>query len=231
MVGINPNVIAGHSLGEYSCLTCSGILKFKHTLKLLKNREKIIKNLFPYKKGLMAAIIGINKKYIYYACKKASKREIVFPAIFNTKYQTIISGNKNAVKRAILICYEFGAKSFLLPIGFPFHSYLMKPISLELSKILDKLNLINPKIPFVNNTSITCEKNINLIKKSLLYQLYKPLNWIKIIKYIAKIGVKIILECGPSNILTKINKNIVKNIECISIDNINSIKKAYKKII
>ncbi|MGK2896945.1 MAG: ACP S-malonyltransferase [Candidatus Makana argininalis] len=231
IIGINPNIIAGHSLGEYSCLVCSGILNFKETLKLVKKRGKIIRNLIPYKTGLMAAIIGINKKYVYHACKKASKEEIVFPAVFNTEKQIIISGNKNAVKRAIFLCYKFGAKkAFLLPLGFPFHSYLMKPVSIQLSTILDKLNLNNPNIPFVNNISFSCEKNINLIKKSLIYQIYKPLNWINIIKYISNIGVKIILEFGPGNILTRINKNLVKNIECISINNIISFKQAYKKI-
>ncbi|MFI4853318.1 MAG: ACP S-malonyltransferase [Candidatus Makana argininalis] len=231
IIGINPNVIAGHSLGEYSCLICSGVLKFTETLKLVEERGKIIRNLIPYKQGLMAAIIGINKKYVYHACKKASKEGIVFPAIFNNKNQIIISGHKTAVKRAITICYKFGAlKAFLLPICFPFHSYLMKPVSLKLSKILNKYNLITPKIPFVNNISFSCEKNINLIKKSLIYQIYKPLNWINIIKYISQRGVKIILEFGPGNILTKINKNIVKNIECISINNINSFNQAFVKI-
>ncbi|MFI4819058.1 MAG: ACP S-malonyltransferase [Enterobacterales bacterium] len=231
IIGIKPNVIAGHSFGEYSCLICSGILKFNEVIRLVEQRGKIIKKFFPYKKGLMAAIIGTNKNNVYDLCKKASQGEILFPAIFNNKNQTIISGNKNAVKRAIFISYKFGAKkSFLLPICYPFHSYLMKPISKKLSKILDKLNLINPKIPFVNNISFSCEKNINIIKKSLIYQLYKPLNWINIIKYISKIGVKIILEFGPGNILTKINKNIVKNIECISVNNCLSFKKACKKL-
>ncbi|MFI4847024.1 MAG: ACP S-malonyltransferase [Candidatus Makana argininalis] len=226
ITGINPNVIAGHSLGEYSCLICSGILEFNETLKLVKKRGEIIRNILPYKKGLMAVIIGINKKYVYYACKKASQKEIVFPAIFNTENQIIISGDKDAVQRAIIICYKFGAtKAFFLPLGFPFHSILMKPVSIKLSKILDKLNLMNPKIPFVNNISITCAKNTTLIKKSLVHQLYKPLNWINIIQYISKIGVKIILELGPGNIITKINKNIVNNIKCISINNINSFKK------
>lgn len=231
-IGDVPQIIAGHSLGEYSALVCSGVIKFKSAIKLVEIRGKLMKKWTLNKKGCMYAIIGLQSDLVLSLCKKASENQIVSISNFNSSNQVIISGEKEALKRAIILCELAGAKRIVkLSVTVPAHCALMKPASKEFSKKLNKIKFYTPRIPVVNNVDVQVESSIKLIKNALVRQLYKPVRWMEIIKFLViKKKIRLLIEIGPSNILTSLTKNIVKKVDSISVNNVISLNYALKKI-
>lgn len=210
--GIKPNILAGHSLGEYSCLVYANVIKFKHALRLVEIRGKLMQQALPKNNGLMKIILGLKSKVIQEICENNKKYGIVYPTNYNTPYQTVIAGYKKAVENTAKKCESMGAKIMTLPISVPAHCILMKPAAYKLAKIIKKIKFKKPIYPIVNNTTITCEKNTNVIKKNLLKQLYKPVNWIKIIRFIQSKKITNLIEMGPGNVLSNLTKKITKKI-------------------
>lgn len=217
--GKKPILIAGHSLGEYTALVCSEVLNFVEAVKLVELRGKIMQESVPEGIGSMKVIIGLNKNLVIKACQESSHNQIVSPVNFNTSEQIVISGHKEAVDRAVLICKKMGAKlSFSLPISIPAHTLLMKPASIKLKFALNKIKFNKPIIPIINNVDVTILDNPELIKESLVRQIYNPVLWFDIIKTITK-KINYLIEVGPGQILTNLSKRIVNNKKLISINN------------
>lgn len=231
--GNKPNIIAGHSLGEYTALVCANVIDFIDAIKLVQTRGKIMENACKTNKGSMTAIIGLNKDLVFIACQEASDKEIVEPVNFNSSKQIVISGHIEAVKKASLICKTMGAKLILpLSINIPAHSSLMKSASLKLKDEIDKIKFNKPKIPIVNNVNATCEYNPKIIKKSLVCQLYNPVLWLDTINFLINLKkIYYLLEIGPGKVLTNLSKRIAKNKKSISINNENILSMTINKII
>lgn len=220
-----PNFMAGHSLGEYSALVCSGSLKLSSALKLVYYRGKFMKESIPKGGGAMAAVIGLKRNIISKICDIISNNILVFPANFNSMYQTVISGHNLAVEKASYACKSAGAKSVIkLPIEIPSHCILMKSAAKKLAKILKIIKFKEPKIPVVNNVNSSIDNDPYIIKRNLIKQLYYPVNWIEINKFLVKHGVNKIYEIGPGNVLSKITKDNIKNIYIKSINSVKSIE-------
>ncbi|WMY97705.1 MAG: ACP S-malonyltransferase [Arsenophonus sp.] len=223
--GKMPQFMAGHSLGEYSALVCSGVLDFQEAIKLVELRGKLMQKVFPKGKGGMYAIIGLDNESVSKICYDISKNKTVSPANFNAPNQIVIAGNKKDVEKAALLCKYAGAKYIIpLSISVPSHCMLMKPAAKKLEKALKKIKFHNPKIPIVNNVDVKIEFCINKIKNALVRQMYSPVRWVEIIQFLSKRKISNFIEIGPGKILTKLTKRINNKINVIAINDINSLK-------
>lgn len=223
--GKKPKIMAGHSLGEYSALVCAHVIKFTDAIKLVKFRGIIMDESCPKNSGSMTVIIGLKKDLIYLACQEATtKDKIVEISNFNAEKQIVISGHKDAIKKAILICKKMGAKSIInLPITVPSHSSLMKPAALKLKDEIEKILFKKPIIPIINNVNAKCETELKIIKKFLIKQLYSPVLWLDTMKFLASHKIKYLLEIGPGQVLTNLSKRILKNNISFAVNNKNKL--------
>jgi len=150
--GIEPDIVAGHSLGEYSALVAAGVLDFTDAVKLVRKRGQLMEASDPSGKGTMAAIIGLNGKEVEAVCQKASTAGIVEPANYNCPGQIVISGEKEGVEKAAELAQEAGAKkAIILNVSGPFHSSLMESAAKELSKELEGISFNDAQVPVVTN--------------------------------------------------------------------------------
>ncbi|WMY97060.1 MAG: ACP S-malonyltransferase [Arsenophonus sp.] len=222
--GTIPQLMAGHSLGEYSALVCAEVIDFKSAIKLVELRGKLMQKSVPIGKGAMCAIIGLKDSLILSLCKKASEGEIVEIVNFNSPAQVVIGGEKNAVNRAAILCKTFGAKKiFPLPLTVPSHCQLLKEASKKLKKILQNIVFKKPKIDVINNVDVKIENSVEKIKDALVRQLYKPVRWVEIMNVIKKRRIKNLVEIGPGKILTGLSKRTLSTIHAIAINDTESL--------
>lgn len=230
--GNNPQFMAGHSLGEYSALVCANGLSFADAIKVVALRGKFMQESVRNQEYATSAIIGLSGKIINKICKKFSYSEIVSIANFNSPRQIIISGYKKSVMQVMKICQNYGAKYVkILPINIPAHSYLMKPVSEQLSQILAKINFSQPKIPVISSVDNTVQNNPKKIKQTLVRQVYSPILWDKTIRYLINQKIRSFLEVGPGNILSKLIKDFfhISDLYGISLNHPNSIIQQIEK--
>lgn len=215
---IEPALLAGHSLGEYSALVCAGSLDFNDTVKLVALRGKLMQDAVEIGKGAMAAIIGLNKEKVAQVCKDAAQNQIVTPANYNAIGQIVVAGDKSAVERAVDLAKQAGAKiAKILPVSVPSHCELMKPAAEKFSEALKDININTPNISIINNVDVASVSNADEIRDALCKQLYNPVRWIEIIQFFVKEGIEQLIECGPGNVLTGLTKRIDKSLSAISL--------------
>jgi len=230
ITGIHPTIIAGHSLGEYSALVCCNILRFSEAVKIIHVREKIISFLSKKTKGSMLTIIGLKLEKIKKIIILNFNNTVISIACINSKKNIVVSGKIKHITQMQLLCKKYGAKfTKILSVDFAAHSYLMKPAAKYLYKLIRNVKFHHPIYPLVNNTSIKCETSSIFIKKSLIQQLYKPVRWIEIMKYIFSKKINFFLEMSCSSILTQINKDM-NGITSISLHKISNFLKAFKTL-
>jgi [acyl-carrier-protein] S-malonyltransferase len=204
-----PEIVAGHSLGEYSALVASGALSLVAALPLVRFRAQAMQEAVPEGQGAMAAILGLDDAATRAACDDAAQGEVVQAVNFNGPGQVVIAGHKTAVARAIEACKSRGAKRAMpLPVSAPFHSSLMQPAALKLGGYLENVSLSSPAIPVLNNVDVKEEKDPIKIKDALVRQAAAPVRWVEIIRAMAAQGVTHIVECGPGKVLAGLVKRI-----------------------
>lgn len=217
--GSMPAYMAGHSLGEYSALVCSGALKFRDGLRLVEQRGTFMQEAVPEGVGSMAAIIGLDDQIVADCCIKAAEGQVVAPVNYNSVGQVVIAGNKEAVTRASTLIQEAGAKKVVpLSVSVPSHCALMKPAAERLAATLANVEIASPVIPVFNNVDVKCEEDPEKIKDALVRQLYNPVKWTGIVTAMAEVGVESQLEMGPGKVLTGLVKRIDKRIEGVSVN-------------
>ena len=216
---ITPAVFAGHSLGEYSALVCSGVLSFEEGVKCVANRGKYMQEAVPEGKGAMAAIIGLTPEKIDEICHSVSQGEIVSAANINAPGQIVIAGETKAVDRAMVAAKEAGAKLIKkLDVSVPSHCALMKSAADKLKILMDNMKFNIPQIPVIQNTSASSTNNIVEIKTALFQQLSSPVRWVESIEALSRdFAPEVIIECGPGKVLAGLNKRIM-TIPTISIE-------------
>lgn len=203
-----PSYMSGHSLGEYSALVCSNAMQFSDALKIVFLRGELMQRTTVNRPSLMQAITGIDKKIVEIACLIASKKKVASIASINSNNQIIISGDKIAVQKAGLYCKKYGAKHvFNINVNIPAHCEILKPVANKLKEILKTININQPKIPIINNVDVKSENFSKNIKNALIRQIYNTVRWKEIIDFIILKKTFIMLEVGPSKILTNLNKN------------------------
>ncbi|WP_026973540.1 ACP S-malonyltransferase [Aliagarivorans marinus] len=225
--GAQPQLLAGHSLGEYSALCCAGVISFPEALKLVELRGQLMQRAVPEGVGAMSAIIGLGNEQIIAACEKAAEDEVVSAVNFNSPGQVVIAGNKAAVERANALCKEAGAKRALpLPVSVPSHCALMKPAADELAAYIEGIEFQAPSLPVINNVDVTAAESGTDIKDALIRQLYSPVRWTETVEAMVEQGVETLVECGPGKVLTGLAKRIHKPLQAIAINDSASVKAA-----
>lgn len=207
--GTVPEVIAGHSLGEFSALVAAGVIPFKDAVKLVRFRAQAMQEAVPVGVGGMAAIIGLDSTTLKQACQEAAQDEVVEPANFNSPTQIVIAGHKTALARACEAAKAKGAKrALMLPVSAPFHSSLLKPASDRLAEYMADLTFSVPQIPLINNVDVAILNDPQAIKDALVRQAASPVRWVETIEKMAGMGITHIVECGPGKVLAGLCKRI-----------------------
>jgi len=216
---ISPVVLSGHSLGEYSALVCSGVLRFKDAVMCVSNRGKYMQEAVPAGQGAMAAIIGLSLEVVDEICRKSSEGEVVSAANINSPGQIVIAGDVKAVERAMVAAKHAGAKLMKkLDVSVPSHCALMNGAADKLKLLLEKIAFHKPHIPVIQNASAKSTDDIAEIKQSLFQQLSYPVRWVECVETLARdFEPEVIIECGPGKVLAGLNKRIV-GIPTISIE-------------
>lgn len=221
---LKPEVMAGHSLGEYSALVCAGVLDFQDAVKLVELRGKLMQQAVPEGTGAMYAIIGLDNDAIINACKQAEQGEVVSAVNFNSPGQVVIAGAKAAVERAATLCKEAGAKRALpLPVSVPSHCALMKPAADQLSVSLESITLKAPVVAVLNNVDVKAETDAVAIRNALVRQLYSPVRWTETVEKMAQNGVEVLVEVGPGKVLNGLTKRIVDSLQAVSVNDVKSL--------
>lgn len=209
--GFRPDMVAGHSLGEFSALTASGVLSFEDGLRLVYARAMAMQKCCESVPGTMAAIIGLPDEEIEKVCSDI--KGIVVPVNYNSPGQVVISGETNAVKEACAVLKEAGAKRALpLAVGGAYHSPLMEPAGAELAKAIEKAELKTPVCPVYQNVDAKPYSDPDTIKKNLLRQLTSPVRWTQTVINMIGDGMTEFVECGPGQVLTGLIGRIQKSL-------------------
>jgi [acyl-carrier-protein] S-malonyltransferase len=207
--GPQPEVVAGHSLGEYSALVAAGAIAFRDCLPLVRFRAQAMQEAVPEGQGAMAAILNLDDAAVRAACEEVAQGEVVQAVNFNAPGQVVIAGHKAAVARAMEACKARGAKRALpLPVSAPFHSSLMRPAAERLRGYLEKVAVASPSATLVNNVDVAARTQAAEIKDALVRQAASPVRWVETIQKMKEMGVTHVLECGPGKVLAGMVKRI-----------------------
>ena len=229
--GIKPSALAGHSLGEYSALVASEVFSFGDAVKLTEKRGQFMQEAVPDGKGLMAAILGLDRDKVDELCNSL-KSGYASPANYNCPGQIVIAGEKSAVEEAIELCKEAGAKRAVpLSVSAPSHCRLMDNASRRLAGLLDEIEFHNPVIPVVNNADAMFLPDIEGIKSSLIRQLNSPLLWEESVRAIVSSGIHTFIEVGPGKILSGLIKRIASDVKVLSVEDIKSLENTLSSLL
>ena len=227
--GVQPSLVAGHSLGEYSALVVAGALDFQEAVKLVRLRAQAMQEAVPQGEGAMAALLGLDEAATVEACAEVAQGEVVSAANLNSPGQIVIAGARAAVERAMVAAKARGAKrAVLLPVSAPFHCALMKPAAERLQQRLAEIEVRVPAIPVLNNVDVAVETDPARIKDALVRQAYSPVRWIETVQEIARRGATHVFECGPGKVLAGMTKRIEGSLQGAAIADAASLEEILK---
>jgi len=225
--GNDAAFMAGHSLGEYSALTCAGVIDLVDAVKLVAQRGRLMQEAVPEGVGAMAAVLGLDDDAVRKVCSDSADGQVLQAVNYNSPGQVVIAGNAEAIDRAIVNAKEAGAKRALkLPVSVPSHCNLMKPAADKLNEYLQPLEFSEPTTPVIHNVSAQIVDSTDQMKQSLVEQLYQPVLWVDSVKAIASSGVTHMIEMGPGKVLTGLNKRIDKSVNTLPVFDSASLEKA-----
>ena len=225
--GREPEVMAGHSLGEYTALTAAGVFDLEEAVRLVRFRAQAMQDAVPVGQGGMAAILGLDDDAVRAACAAAAQGEVVEPVNFNAPAQVVIAGAKAAVERACEEAKKLGAKRALpLPVSAPFHSSLLAPASAKLREYLNGVAITAPSVPVINNVDVAIESDPARIADALARQAAAPVQWVRSVLAMQAQGVTHVVECGPGKVLTGLVKRIAPELSAVSICDAASLEAA-----
>jgi [acyl-carrier-protein] S-malonyltransferase len=216
--GVQPAFLAGHSLGEYSAHVAAGTLSFGDALRTVRNRGRYMQEAVPVGDGAMAAVLGLEAAVVGQACDEAAEGEIVSPANLNAPGQTVISGDREAVKRAGALAKERGARRVIpLPVSAPFHCALMRPAEQRLAPDLRRLVVSNPVVPVVANVDAELKRDGAEAIEALVAQVTSPVRWEEVVRRLASEGVDTYVEIGPGSVLSGLIRKIDRGLRTFSV--------------
>ncbi len=225
--GAEPEVVAGHSLGEYTALVAAGAIAFEDALPLVRFRAQVMQEAVPAGTGAMAAILGAEDDVVRAACAEAAQGEIVEPVNFNAPGQVVIAGNTAAVDRAIEAVKSRGAKRAVkLPVSAPFHSSLLAPAAARLRERLANVPVARPRIPVIHNVDVATHADAGEIRAALVAQADHPVRWVETIRAIGARGATLVAEAGPGKVLAPLVKRIADGVQGVALADRASIEAA-----
>ena len=229
--GVTPDYVAGHSLGEYSALVAAGSLSFVDALRVVRKRGRYMQDAVPSGVGAMAAILGLSPAQVGEICEKAADGEVVSPANLNSPEQTVISGHATAVKRAVEIASQAGAKrAVILQVSAPFHCELMQPAQQHLEADLRKTAFAPLRIPLVTNVGAEKIELGEDAREALIRQVSLPVRWEDSIRALVELGVDTFAEVGPGRVLSGLLRQIDRSVLCVNIEDEKSLEAALEKL-
>jgi [acyl-carrier-protein] S-malonyltransferase len=229
--GLAPDFVAGHSLGEYSALVATGALKFADAVQLVRKRGAYMQDAVPAGVGAMAAIMGLSPAVVADACKRAAESEICSAANLNSPDQTVISGHAGAVKRAVEIASQLGAKrAVILAVSAPFHSALMKPAQEKLEKDLRQTEFTALRVPLVTNVDADTIETGDESREALIRQVTMPVRWEESVRLLIDEGVNTFVEVGPGRVLSGLLRQIERSVATLNVEDEKSLAATVEKI-
>jgi len=223
--GLSADCVAGHSLGEYSALVCSGAFSLSNAVCTVRSRGTFMQEAVPVGVGAMAAMLSIEADQLAAICEEAAQGEIVSPANFNSPGQIVIAGHASAVNRVIELAKAKGfRKSMLLPVSAPFHCALMQTAADRLKEVLS-LEAVNPlTIPVISNVEATANQNAARVQELLVTQVCAPVRWEQSVNTMIASGITRFVEIGPGKVLTGLVKRINKEMSLANVEDSAGIK-------
>lgn len=230
--GLRPDMVAGHSLGEYSALVAAGSLHFAEALKLVQQRGLLMAEAGRQVGGTMAAIIGLDAEPVEAAVRQAAQEgNVVVVANYNCPGQIVISGTETGVKRTRQLAKEAGARgSIPIKVSGAFHSPLMEPVAAQLAEYLQAAPLADATVPVVCNVAAVARTGAEPIKNALIQQLTNSVLWEKSIRTMIAAGVDTFVEVGPKDVLTKMLRRIAPEVQALSTSEPADIDKVLQQV-
>lgn len=214
-----PEMMAGHSLGEYAALVAAEALPFTNAVELVAARAKVMQSAVPLGQGAMAAIVGLSDDVVVDLCKQATEAsELVTPANFNAIGQVVVAGHLPAVERVLALAAAQDARlATLIPVSVPCHCPLLEEASAVFEGFLAKAPFKKPSIDVISNVDLSIYDSPQHIRDKLKEQLYSPVRWVETIQLFKNKGIEQVMECGPGKVLSGLIKRIDKQLSIISI--------------
>ncbi|HXA16790.1 MAG TPA: ACP S-malonyltransferase [Thermoanaerobaculia bacterium] len=220
------DVVAGHSLGEYSAIVSVGGLTAAEAAQIVRMRGRFMQEAVPVGTGGMAALIGPTVEEARAICEEAAEGEILSVANINAPGQIVIAGTKNAIDRAITVAKAHGVRRALpLPVSAPFHCQLMKPAEERLRPLLENAHVKDLWMSLVSNVDASPIGTATAVRNALVRQVESPVRWVESVQKMVLMGVRRFVEIGPGNVLTGLVKRIDPAVELINVSDVPSIEK------
>ena len=227
--GGDPASLAGHSLGEFTALTCAGALDFASAVELVRFRGRVMQEAVPAGSGAMAAVIGLEDEAVIAVCHEAAQGEVVEAVNFNAPGQVVVAGERAAVERAMAMAKGRGAKRAVqLPISVPSHSSLMRSAAQYFGERLATITVARPRLTYVSAVDAAVHSEPADIRTLLVTQLASPVRWQDTVRALAAGGIGQLIECGPGKVLTALNRRIERrpDLQCLAVEDLASLDAA-----
>lgn len=229
--GIIPDFVAGHSLGEYAAVVAAGGIPFKEAVSIIKKRGQFMQEAVPEGRGMMAAILGLEREVIMEICRESLKEGAVSPANYNCPGQVVIVGEKGAVEQAMEMAKARGAKRTVpLQVSVPSHSPLMSGAGERLGKEMEMLSISNLNIPLISNTDARPVRSSEEVRSALLRQIVSPVLWEDSVRFMASSGTDTFIETGPGRVLSGLVKRTVPGAKILNVEDRESLEKTIKDL-
>lgn len=231
--GADPQLMSGHSLGEFTALVCADAIDFATALNLVRRRGQLMQSAVPAGTGSMAAILGLEDAVVEAVCATAAQGDVVEAVNYNSPAQVVIAGHASAVERAVALAKQRGAKrAMMLPVSVPSHSSLMRGAAEQLRVELQKIEMRTPRLRYLSAVDAAEHSAPDDIRATLVKQLASPVRWTSTVSALVNAGVTALIECGPGKVLTGLNRRIDKRPDsaCLALENTTSLQAALQHI-
>jgi [acyl-carrier-protein] S-malonyltransferase len=232
--GIQPDFVAGHSLGEYSALVIAGALSLTDAVRTVRRRGRYMQEAVPPAVGAMAALLGMELGSVEAVCRQAAEGEVVSPANLNSPGQVVIAGHRAAVQRAVELAKARGAKrAVMLNVSAPFHCALMQPAADRLARDLSGLDIRNLRMPLVNNVDaqvVPPGDSAAAVHDGLKRQVTAPVRWEESMRKLLAEGVALFIEVGPGKVLSGLMRQIDRQAECLRVEDVTTLNEVMARL-
>ncbi len=217
-VDLSAELMAGHSLGEYSALVAAGSLEFIDATRLVRKRAELMQSAVPVGTGAMAAILGLDDEQVIEICSQSNSLGVVEAVNFNSPGQVVIAGEKEAVNGACEAMKNAGARrALVLPVSVPSHCSLMTDAAQEFAESVDMVNFTIGNVDVLHNVDASIAEDVNEIKSKLVEQLHKPVLWTTSVQKMQQLGIEKIVELGPGKVLAGLTRRIDRSLSASAV--------------
>lgn len=224
--GERAELLAGHSLGEYSALVAAGALRFTDAVRAVRARGEFMQEAVPAGVGAMAAVVRLDAEKVQTGCAAAAQGQVCVPANYNSPEQTVIAGHAEAIERARETLTAAGARRVLpLPVSAPFHCALMAPVQPRMREVLVPLQIGAFAAPVVTNVEAAPNQDSARVVELLVAQITSPVRWVESVRTMVAAGVTRFVEVGPGKVLTGLIKQTDKTVEAVALDEAEALEK------